>query len=293
MYLAFTLAGCAACAACAQGVDPADLPGAVRDAGAGDGGVIPGRDGPASPDAGELSEVGLLLSEVALAPTEGEFIEIVNPTTEPVLLTDYFLADTGVYFQLPAGRPSVDATDFIVQFPDRAELAGGAVATIAIASAAAYEAVYGAPPTYSIADGTMRPVSTNGAGGLTNGGEVIVLFRWNGTEDLVRDADILLAGSPTVGNSLIDKSGTAFDGPDANSETSRYATDARTIIGQASTPSSGRSTKRVSLEVTHEVQLGAGNGLTGDDETSEDTSVTWDTGGTNPTPGAVPAALLP
>lgn len=47
------------------------------------------------------------------------------------------------------------------------------------------------------------------------------------------------------------------------------------------------------LETGFEQQTGAGNGLTGDDETSENTAMTWDTTFTLPTPGTVPTGLLP
>jgi hypothetical protein len=56
------------------------------------------------------------------------------------------------------------------------------------------------------------------------------------------------------------------------------------------------STQRILLEDGHENQAVRGNGQNGDDETSEDTSVTWDGTAAHPfgraTPGQVPPALL-
>ncbi len=53
-------------------------------------------------------------------------------------------------------------------------------------------------------------------------------------------------------------------------------------------------TKRILPETGHETTGGGGNGLTGDDETSEDVSATWDSSPFSaPTPGSVPAALAP
>ena len=147
-------------------------------------------------------------------------------------------------------------------------------------------------PTYSIASGTMTSVVANGTAQLTNGGELITLFYWDGERDLIRDVDLVLAGQPTAGNGLVDKSAVALDGPDTDSTTSTYSTDARTMTIQTNPVPSGMSTKRIANETGNEMQNGSGNGLTGDDETSETTSATWDTTFSTPTPGAVPTAVL-
>jgi hypothetical protein len=56
------------------------------------------------------------------------------------------------------------------------------------------------------------------------------------------------------------------------------------------------STQRILLEDGHERQRVGGNGQDGDDETSEDTAVTWDSPPAHAfglaTPGTVPMALL-
>lgn len=59
----------------------------------------------------------LLLTEVALSPTGGEFIEITNPGSTDVSLADYYLSDSGEYWKLPAGVPAITASDFIAEFP--------------------------------------------------------------------------------------------------------------------------------------------------------------------------------
>jgi hypothetical protein len=131
---------------------------------------------------------------------------------------------------------------------------------------------------------------------LTSGGEPIILFQWDGVSDLVRDVDIMLAGIPSSGNPLPDKSGMQQDGSDPDTSPSAYAIDARSIKAQPAAPSGTESTKRIALEDGHETHNGTGNGPAGEDETSEDTSVTWDgtvaTPFSAPTPGQVPAALL-
>lgn len=277
--------------ACARGGanEPDAGPGA--DGPPGDGPDAPGDTPGDTPPGG--GPVQLLLTEVVLTPTTGELVEIANPTNQAVSLDGYYLSDSGAYFNVPAGAPAVDVTDFIVAFPAGAVIGPRAVITVAIDLASAYQTTYGAAPTFSVGSGTMKSVSANGIANLTNGGELVALFYWNGQDDLVRDVDLVLAGVPSLTNGLTNKSGLALDGPDAGVDPTAYAADALTIPPQPSAPGSARSTKRIALEAGNEVQAGNGNGLTGDDETSENTAVTWDTAFTPPTPGALPPGLLP
>ncbi|MBK9030163.1 MAG: lamin tail domain-containing protein [Myxococcales bacterium] len=238
----------------------------------------------------------LLLAEVVLAPTGGEFVEIVNPTTAAVDLSNYHLSDAPQYFRLPAGVAAVaaDTTDFVARFPAGASIPAGGVITVALDTAANFTIAYPTiAPTYSLASGTMTVLTAGAGATLTNAGEPIVLFFWDGASDKVTDVDIMVAGTPTATNALANKSGVAIDGPDADALTGTYAADANTIPSQTA-PASGRSTKRLALEsAAVETQTG-GNGVAGHDETSEQTNTTWDTTAYSvPTPGAVPAALLP
>lgn len=223
----------------------------------------------------------LLLTEVCLTPAGSEFVEFTNPTTDPVDLSTYYLSDNGNYWKLPAGVPTVGVSDFIVQFKAGSMIAPGAVVTVAIGTAALFNTAFGMQPTYSVADGTVTKTTVNGTAALTDTGEIVALFAWDGQADLVSDVDIMLAGAPTATNGIVTKSG-------VTQGASKYATDANTIANQAAAPGTGKSTKRTALEDGHETQDGTGNGITGDDETSEDTSMTWDTTFTAPTPGAIP-----
>jgi hypothetical protein len=240
-------------------------------------GVIDGGSPPSSP---------LLLSEVVIAPTPGEMIEIVNTSNQEVDLSTYYLADNGGYYTLPV-QPSVGTNDFIVKFPVGAKLGGHGVLVVAIDTPTNFATTYGMAPSFSLVDGSMQTIAMNGQATLTNEGEAIVLFQWDGRSDLVRDVDILLVGKPSPLNALQNKSGIQQDGPDADMLPSAYAIDRNTIAPQPSAPGPGLSTKRIKLEVGHEMQDGRGNGQSGDDETSEDTSVTWDTAFTPPTPFSV------
>jgi hypothetical protein len=244
--------------------------------------------GSGHPDApsGQAATTPLLLSEVTLGPAGHEFIEIVNPTNQSVSLASYYLADNGNYFKLPMGTPAITSGDFIVKFPAGSMIAGHGVATVALDTAASFTTAFGVAPTYSVADGTLTTVVAMSPS-LTDTGEVVVLFQWDGVSPLVKDVDIMLAGIPTTGNSLVSKS-------NLTQGAGTYHADAMSIPMQASAPAAGKSTKRIALESGHETQAGNGNGIDGDDETSEVTTTTWDTTTTfsAPTPGSVPPALL-
>ena len=251
------------------------------------GGITDAAPGPSSP---------ILLSEVVLTPDPGEMIEIVNTSSQAIDLSTYYLSDSGNYFRLPA-QTTVDVHDFIVQFPKGALIPGHGVVTVAINTPANFSSVYARAPSYSLADGTMKPILMNDTPQLTNGGEPIILFQWDGRSDLVHDVDILFAGVPTgPTNAFPDKSHVLQDGPDPDTQRSQYAVDASTIKPQPAAPGAGFSTKRILLEDGHETHDGTGNGPSDDDETSEDTSVTWDGTTANPftapTPGMVPPELL-
>jgi hypothetical protein len=233
----------------------------------------------------------ILLSEVVLSPTGGEMIEIVNPSNQEVNLSTYYLSDSGNYYTLPV-QPSVQMNDFIVKFPPGAKISANGVMTIAIDMPTNFATAYGKAPDFSVADGSMQTIVANGQSTLTNEGEPIILFQWDGRSDLVHDVDIMIVGNPAPGpaNEFPNKSGLQQDGSDPDTMPSQYAVDRHTIRPQASAPGVGLSTKRILHESGHEVQDGTGNGQLGDDETSEDTSITWDTVFTAPTPGTSPLA---
>jgi hypothetical protein len=99
-----------------------------------------------SPDAAPPATGTLLLTEIVLAPSTGELIEIANPTPSTVDLTNYWVTDVPTYFRLPASTQTIDTSDFIARFPAGATIAPGAVITIAVDTAANYQLQYGASP---------------------------------------------------------------------------------------------------------------------------------------------------
>lgn len=290
------LTGCATAVQGLDGTDASDGQSGTADSGGLGDSTGSGAGSPTMPDGGPPDSAPpttsghLLLTEVVLAPTPGELIEIANPGTAAVDLSNSYVSDAGAYFRLPAGAPTLDGGDFIAKFPTGTSIPAHGVITIALDTAANFQTTYAVAPTFVLSAMTM--VSSTGTPSLTNGGELVVLFTWDGAADNVRDVDMLLVGVPTVANSMVDKSGVVVDGPDPDTTGTAYKVDAMTIAVQAAAPGSGKSTKRVAPEPTYETHAGTGNGIDGHDETSENTAQTWDTGAGAPTPGTVPAGLL-
>ncbi len=242
----------------------------------------------------------LVLCEAALTPTEDEFLEIANPTESTVALDDYYLSDDEDYALLPGAfgagpAPSIGSSDFIVRFPEGASIGPGEIQVIAF-DGAAFAANFGFAPDYEIRGtdaGVPDMIATDlgSSAGLTNSGENAVLFFWDGAADLVADVDMVHLGTPSSTNDIGDKTGLAVDGPDAGTGTSTYLPDAVTMPQQAGDPGFELSTKRLLLETGNE-STGGGNGITGDDETSEDIATTWDSSFGAPNPGICNALVV-
>ena len=271
-------------------------------------------------DAGPLSgDPTLLISEVALANNAREFIEIVNPTDQTVDLTNYYLCDDSEYYLLPGffgdgPAPSmINANadpalqfDFLVKFPDGATIAPGQAIVVAMRFTD-FSAVFGMDADYGILQAPAAQEMEDPGGALfvgrggnaqfsVSGGEMVALFHWDGVSDLVQDIDLVNVGmNAEVFNQIPNKTDAVVDGPDLDTTASRYADDRHTIGLMDGAAAINFSHKRIALEGSAETIDGFGNGLTGHDETSEDLSMTWDLAAnyTAPTPGSVPAVLMP
>jgi predicted extracellular nuclease len=261
-------------------------------------------------DAPPPSAVGLLLTEIVVTPTAGEFVEIYNPTGGTVDLSNYYLTDATFaggatyYYNVVTGANAGGGgfADFHARFPAGASIAAGEYQTVALNGSTNFAATYGVAPTYELYEDDAAPDavpdmvealpgSINGQGGLTNGGEVVVLYFWDGASDLVTDVDYAVWGDK---DEAVDKSGIAIDGPDGDATASAYLND--TAIGaqdviDTGAHANGESFQRVDLTEGAEVQTG-GNGAGGNDETSEDLSNTWQiTSGPTPN-GAAPTGWI-
>jgi predicted extracellular nuclease len=246
----------------------------------------------------------VLLSEIVVTPTGGEFIEIHNPTGATIDLSDVYITDATFagggtyYYNIVTGTNAGGGgfSDFHARFPGGATIAAGDYQAISLAGSDGFFAAYGVAPDYELfedgvsADGVpdmleALPGSINGQGGLTNSGEVVILYAWDGESDLVQDIDYVVWGDK---DEAVDKTGVGVDGPDADSDASFYLAD--TVIASQGVVADtahdiGESFQRVDFNEGSELQTG-GNGLTGSDETSEDLQTTWETAAA--TPGAAP-----
>jgi hypothetical protein len=240
--------------------------------------------------------VKLLITEVVVTPTAGEYVEIYNPSSDSVDLSNYYLTDATFrngnvfYYQIVQGGGGGGGFgDFNSRFPDGAMIAPGEYQTVALSGDSAFFATYGVLPTYELYDDgkavpadvpDMReavPGSINGQGGLTNGDEVVILYNWDGESDLVVDIDYVLynSSSPVANNEFVDKTGVRIDGPDADTDSSEYNPDTPEA-NQRSAPNHGVgfSLQRVDMTEGAQVTTG-GNGVDGRDETSEDLDNTF------------------
>lgn len=264
-------------------------------------GATPARiDAAPAIDATPPAPTHVLLTEIYTQVAAEEFVELANPTAEVVDLSTYYLADDPSYALLPAAGVAVSDRDFVVRFPAGASLAPGEVITVA-RSAEGFEARYGAAPDFGFSTagtrGAMELVAVGAFADFSDVGEIVVVFAWDGAGDLVTDVDLVAAGIPNIDGERIedlDKTGLAVDGPDADTEASVYAPEAITMPRFDLTTSSAESYKRLAIEGFAEVH-GDGNGVDGDDETSEDLRATWGQGAlfTAPTPGRIDGTWLP
>jgi cysteine-rich repeat protein len=220
----------------------------------------------------------LLITEVAVAPGEAEVVELYNPSSSEVPLDNVYLSDRIDYFQITKGSLSSSSTDFVARFPAGAKLAPGTYITIALQGSFSYKMAYGKAPDYELkntetAVPDLVPAVTGAIGsqaGLTDTGELIVLFSWDGTSDVVKDLDYVVWKGSSA--SAVYKSATiCVDGPDADTTSTCYKDDTPVTV-QAnvalSPPQQGGSIHRCDYSEGTELKSG-GNGASGHDETSE------------------------
>ena len=220
----------------------------------------------------------LLINEVVLQPSAGEYISITNPTGAEINLSDYYLTDGTdkingkYYYNLPSDADywSGGSTDFIARFIDTTISAGGTL-ILGLGRTSDYVATYGSLPHLSLKDDMLNAVDgATTIGGspnvkLDNVAESLVLFHWDGISTTVDDVDYLVWGtdSSTASTYTVDKSlvpGYAADTPVENQSFMTTHFDGSKLI-------------RIGEEGTETTS--GGNGITGHDETSENLADTW------------------
>ena len=243
----------------------------------------------------------LLITEITTTPTSSEFVEIHNPDASAVSLDDYYLSDR-VYGGAPeyadvvlgSGALQPVSSDFLARFPAGSSIGPNETVIVAVSGGDFKGDFPGITPNFEIHNtdaGVDDMTDVDGLIGtsdalLSNAGEVVVLFHWDGASDLVQDVDIALWGDKAE---AVDKTGISKDGPDGDSDPTTYqddtSADAQTVILDDAHPF-GESYQRVDCNEMSESSSG-GNGISGDDETSEDLSH-WTSA--TPGPGNPPAS---
>ena len=230
----------------------------------------------------------LLISEICVSPNVGEFVEVYNPTANAVALDDVYLSDDWSYYLVTIGDSIWGISDFRVHFPIGATIAAGGFVVVSIGSASDFFTAYGFYPDYDMdpADANapcMLEAVTGDIGlnpALSNAGEMVVLFNWDGSSDLVQDLDYVIWGNTSY---AYDKTGVTIGASTYLADTAASSQDYLVA------PGSGISLHRCDAGEGTETSI-VGNGITGHDESSENLSTTFRV--TSPSPGATPPVGL-
>ena len=283
-------------------------------AGTGGGGGSAGTGGSAGGGGSSGSGVPgdhVLISEVAILAGDAEFIEIWNPTSDTVDLSDYFISDNSAYYTIANGPWNPDqtaGTDFVAQFPAGTTIAADAVIVVGL-TPTGYETTYGSCPDFFV-EATGQAVScgggnvpamvvpANGSVGdqagslLSNDREMVMLFQWDGSSATVKDVDYVTWGTEFSDATRVDKTGETGYQDDTSRATQTGAMASFELEGGVPEggPSAARSIERCDPTEAGEV-LNGGNGITGHDETSESLISSFDMQEV-PTPGAKNGCLL-
>jgi hypothetical protein len=281
----------------------AQADGSVGEAGDAESGIAVGDEGTAfdvcSIDCSAAAP-HLLISEIVTRPSGAEMIEIVNPTSLTIDLTDYWISDSHLYEQIASGGFSTaSGSDFAARFPPASQIGPGEYRTISLANASggstSFSDVYGLKPDFelrptahgAVNDGDVpdmlssdpsASIGTNAS--LTDSGEPVVLF-FLSDGARVYDVDYVFYGAISSSNLVVDKSGQPGYEPDTPAS----------LQTPAPAPGESGSLQRCDYaEVTE--RRGGGNGITGHDETSEDASRSFvlTTSADMRTPGGPPPA---
>ncbi len=237
-----------------------------------------------NPDTGNPSD-HLLVSEIAVTPTNGEFIEIYNPTTSSITLDNYYLSNMNhagshtYYYSIPTATTALAQAfgDFYVHFPQNTFIGPKNYMIVSLVGAEKFSSFFTITPDFEIPlladdaniDNMIGNYDHKATSFLTNGGEDIMLFYWDGKKtSLVRDVDYVIWGD-NISSFAVDKSGVNGYKNDTS-----IASQKDHVVRKGA-HSVEKSFQRVWLSEGEEKKQ-SGNGITGHDETSEPLESTWD-----------------
>ncbi|MFZ0390587.1 MAG: hypothetical protein WAN36_09005, partial [Calditrichia bacterium] len=223
----------------------------------------------------------LLISEIQVAPDNSEFIEIYNPNPVPISLNNIYLSDYNTYYEMVNNVFSSGSGDFLVKFPAGSEVDSSGVVVVAL-NGSGFPAAANFEIISASAVPDMEGIYVGSSASLSNS-EMIILFQWDGSSDLVQDIDYVMWN--TTSSNFVDKSGISIDGPDPDSQVSTYQND--TSVGSQQPylpyPFLNNSIIRLSVLESGEIPQN-GNGLSGHDETSEPIASNFESN-SSPSPG--------
>ena len=224
----------------------------------------------------------LVFSRISITPTESEFVSIYNPTNDEINLSNYYITDSNIdenlYYNLPSGAnfwssdQGQTAFDFLARFPD-INIAPNDSLTLSFQSRDTFNSYYSFNPDLSIYEDMIDLGGTISCSWSENcpdnfellhdNSEVLILFYWDGdNSSTIKDVDYFLWGG---NNHAIDKSSIIGYQDDTPIEDQQF----QLAHGIDST------FIRIDLEEGLENHSGSGNGIFGDDETSENLLNTW------------------
>tara|TARA_B100002052_G_C15886981_1_gene601997 strand:- start:13122 stop:14573 length:1452 start_codon:yes stop_codon:yes gene_type:complete len=210
----------------------------------------------------------LVMNKVCVFPNECEMIEIFNPTNDEIDLSDYYLSDQKEYFNWVNDQTlSLSNQDFIFKFPDGSSISPQGKFTITTNSISDFNLYYGYNPDISLIDNQLDISFVGANANLSNSQEVLILFYWDESSDLVKDVDYFLWGSNSQAVYKTVDDGYPFYDTEIESQTFKR--------NYTSSQYSDSTYVRLGIDEIDELNS-QGNGITGHDETSENLALSWD-----------------
>ena len=138
----------------------------------------------------------LIFNRVCVNPNEGELIEIYNPTSETIDLSNYYLSDQNDYYNWVFGNSSnLGSRDFLIKFPDGSQIQSQESFFITTISNEEFFNYYDEMPNISLINTEFEISEIGSSAALDNNQEMLILFYWDGSSEIIQDVDYFLWGS--------------------------------------------------------------------------------------------------
>ena len=223
----------------------------------------------------------LIFNRITIIPDNAEFVSIYNPTEQTINLSDYYITDNPSsidYYNLPEDTNSgaidnwsVTPFHFIARFPSGVTIDPSESLILSFHTDEIFNSYYGYSPDLSLFE-DMLDLNESGTIScdadacpalnlIDDSQEALILFYWDQQSNIVKDVDYFIWGGD---NNAIDKTGIGEYSSDTPLENQEYQ----------SSHEEGYTFIRTDLSEGSEISS-SGNGITGNDETSENLNSTW------------------